>query len=115
MVSSRPRPAPGPGRKRVPRCRTRIIPARTVWPSKIFTPSRFASESRPLREEPMPFLCAIRGLRLLRLRLRRRPLRDLLDLDLRKLAPVAGVAPVAGLRAVLPDPYLLAEHVLDDA
>src|SRR5262245_46188713 len=52
-------PAPGPGRKRVPRWRTRIIPALTVWPSKILTPSILGFESRPLREDPRPFLCAI--------------------------------------------------------
>ena len=50
---------PGPGRKRVPRWRTRIIPAVTCWPSNIFTPRRCACESRPLREEPSPFLCAM--------------------------------------------------------
>src|SRR5919197_5892405 len=56
IVSSLPIPAPGPGRKRVPRWRTMIIPALTVWPSKALTPRRFAFESRPLREEPSPFL-----------------------------------------------------------
>ena len=59
IVSSRPSPAPGPGRNFVPRCRTMIIPVLTGWPAKILTPSRFDSESRPLREEPRPFLCAI--------------------------------------------------------
>src|SRR5438309_7051212 len=52
-------PVPGPERNRVPRWRTMIIPAFTVWPSNNFTPRRFAFESRPLREEPRPFLCAI--------------------------------------------------------
>ena len=55
----RPMPVPSPGRKRVPRWRTRIIPAFTVWPSKIFTPSIFGFESRPFRDDPRPFLCAI--------------------------------------------------------
>src|SRR6266542_3194624 len=36
-----------------------IAPAVTVWPAKTFTPSRCALESRPLREDPPPFLCAI--------------------------------------------------------
>src|SRR4051812_39535656 len=58
-------PVPGPGRKRVPRWRTMIIPAFTSWPANIFTPSIFGLESRPLREEPRPFLCAI-CIRLLR-------------------------------------------------
>jgi len=30
-----------------------------VWPPKSFTPNRLLSESRPLRELPAPFLCAI--------------------------------------------------------
>src|ERR671931_785351 len=143
IVSSRPRPAPGPGRNRVPRWRTMIDPARTCWPAKTFTPSIFGFESRPLRDEPRPFLCAIlllrllrrgrlarrrlrlrRGLRL-RLRgrlrllllglLRRRLLRaDRLDLDLRQGRPEAGVPPVARLWPVLADPDLVAAHVADD-
>src|SRR3954451_4539170 len=52
-------PAPSPGRKRVPRWRTMISPPVTVWPAKTFTPRRFAFESRPLRLEPRPFLCAL--------------------------------------------------------
>src|SRR4029077_4117355 len=59
IVSSRPIPVPGPGRKRVPRWRTMIIPAFTSWPANIFTPSIFGFESRPLRDEPSPFLCAM--------------------------------------------------------
>jgi hypothetical protein len=31
----------------------------TTWPAKIFTPSIYGFESRPLRDEPSPFLCAI--------------------------------------------------------
>src|SRR5580765_3792302 len=59
IVSSRPMPTPVPGRKRVPRWRTRIIPDLTSCPSNSFTPSRFDCESRPFLEEPSPFLCAI--------------------------------------------------------
>ena len=108
-----------PGRKRVPRWRTRIIPAFTSWPSKIFTPRRFDSESRPLREEPVPS-CVPLGvvLRLrcsgrARLRGRRpRALRaDRLDLDLGQAAAKPRVAPVAGSAAVLADPDLVALHV----
>ena len=33
-----------------------IIPGLTCWPAKIFTPSRFAFESRPFLDEPRPFL-----------------------------------------------------------
>ena len=56
IVSSRPRPAPGPGRKRVPRWRTRIIPARTSWPSKIFTPRRFDLRVAPVAGRAQSFL-----------------------------------------------------------
>src|SRR5262249_23278509 len=59
IVSSLPIPVPGPGRKRVPRWRTRIIPDETSWPANIFTPSICGFESRPFRDEPNPFLCAI--------------------------------------------------------
>ena len=58
-VSSLPMPTLSPGLKRVPRWRTRIDPPVTNWPSKRFTPSRCALESRPLREVPCPFLCAM--------------------------------------------------------
>src|SRR5215218_6560092 len=52
-------PVPSPGWKRVPRWRTMISPPVTLWPAKTFTPRRLAFESRPLREEPRPFLCAM--------------------------------------------------------
>ena len=43
----------------VPRWRTRISPALTFWPPNRLTPSRWALESRPLRELDAPFLCAM--------------------------------------------------------
>src|SRR5690606_4979563 len=58
-VSSRPRPTFCPGWNLVPRCRTRMWPASTRCPPNRFTPSRCAFESRPLRLEPTPFLCAM--------------------------------------------------------
>src|SRR5205807_2535727 len=58
-VSSLPRPTLRPGLMRVPRCRTMIEPPGTVCPPKTFTPSRCEFESRPFRELPSPFLCAI--------------------------------------------------------
>src|SRR5437763_46183 len=61
-VSSPPRPTLSPGWKWVPRWRTRISPAFTTWPPKRLTPSRCALESRPLREDDAPFLCAIGAL-----------------------------------------------------
>src|SRR4029077_9034179 len=36
-----------------------ISPPVTVCPANVFTPSRCALESRPLRLDPSPFLCAI--------------------------------------------------------
>src|SRR5260221_14425069 len=57
-------PVPSPDLKRVPRWRTMISPPVTVSPANTLTPRRFAFESRPLREEPRPFLCAIAVLRL---------------------------------------------------
>src|SRR5579871_5280072 len=116
-------PTPSPALKRLPRWRTMISPPLTAWPANVFTPRRLALESRPLRLDPSPFLCAIlarllRGLRaarggLLRGRLlrgggRRRfrgfarrafdaAERDLGDLDPRELLAVAGAAFVAAL------------------
>src|SRR3954466_14159030 len=80
-------PTPSPGLKRVPRWRTMISPPVTCWPAKTFTPRRFALESRPLRLEPRPFLCAISALLLT----------DPRDPDPRQLLAVAGAAAVAAL------------------
>src|SRR5256714_8194557 len=35
------------------------MPASTSWPPKILTPSILGFESRPLRDDPPPFLCAM--------------------------------------------------------
>jgi hypothetical protein len=59
IVWSRPMPTPLPGWNTVPRWRTMISPPVTAWPANTLTPSRLALESRPLRLEPRPFLCAI--------------------------------------------------------
>src|SRR5690348_15702990 len=48
-----------PGCTRVPRWRTRIWPALTRSPPYTLTPRRLDCESRPLRELPPAFLCAI--------------------------------------------------------
>src|SRR5439155_1859438 len=55
-VSSLPIPTPSPGWNFVPRWRTMISPPVTVWPANTLTPRRLAWLSRPLREEPSPFL-----------------------------------------------------------
>src|SRR5687768_10416355 len=95
-----------------------IAPAVTASPPNALTPSRLEVESRPFRDEPPPFLCAMirRGYQLLGGRrgilLRggctlRRQL-DLGDLEHREQLPVPGLAGVAGLRPVLEDLDLLA-------
>src|SRR5437867_11861264 len=58
-VWSLPTPTFTPGRIFVPRWRTRTAPASTHAPANVFTPSRWPSESRPLRLLPAPFLCAM--------------------------------------------------------
>src|SRR5579863_3449951 len=60
-VSSLPRPTFKPGFTRVPRCLTMIVPPGTSCPPKALNPSRCEFESRPLRDVPCPFLCAIRS------------------------------------------------------
>src|SRR3954449_3045515 len=92
-------PVPSPGRKRVPRWRTMISPPLTSWPAKTLTPRRLALESRPLREEPSPFLWAIRYLR---------------DLDPRQLLAVARALLVTALGLELEDAQLLALGLADD-
>src|SRR5690606_6067037 len=52
-------PTPLPAWNSVPRWRTMMLPAVACWPPYSFTPSRLASESRPLRVEPPAFLCAM--------------------------------------------------------
>src|SRR5215475_10586828 len=115
-------PTPSPGLKRVPRWRTMISPPVTTWPAKTFTPRRFAFESRPLRLEPRPFLCAIaRSLRVVSLRrssgslLRsRRAKLDPSDLDAREVLAVAVAPFITALRLELHDaqfwPALVREH-----
>src|SRR5579871_4621659 len=103
-------PTPSPALKRLPRWRTMISPPLTAWPAKTFTPRRCALESRPLRLDPSPFLCATcvllrcGGRRGARARRRARP--DLGDLDPREVLAVAGAAPVAALGLELEDAQL---------
>src|SRR4051794_34975589 len=95
-------PAPSPGLNRVPRWRTMISPPVTTWPANTFTPRRWAFESRPLREEPRPFLWAM-------------PLRPhLRDPDARELLAVPGAALVAALGLELHDAELRAALVPHD-
>src|ERR1700750_2348444 len=59
MVWSRPTPTFWPGFTLVPRWRTMMLPATTSCPPNFFTPRRRPAVSRPLRDEPPAFLCAI--------------------------------------------------------
>src|SRR6185437_15724057 len=103
-VSSSPRPTPRPGWKWVPRCRTMISPALTTWPPKRFTPSRWALESRPLREDEAPFLCAMSA----------SALRDVADHDVGQRLTVPLPLVLAGLVLELVDADLRALAVADD-
>src|SRR5215211_2377333 len=127
-VSSPPRPTPSPGWMRVLRWRTRIVPAVTSWPPWRLTPSRLAAESRPLRLEDAPFLCAISAFflfllaLLLGLGLAARPGRPLaaaevdgLDLEPGQRLTVAEGAALAGLVLVGEDADLLAPVLVDHA
>src|SRR5215472_14824976 len=58
-VWSLPMPTFSPGQNLVPRWRTITLPPAIFSPPNIFTPRRWALESRPLRDEPPAFLCAI--------------------------------------------------------
>src|SRR5919202_1746549 len=103
-VSSLPRPTPRPGWKWVPRWRTMISPALTTWPPKRFTPRRWAFESRPLRDDDAPFLCAMSS----------SALRDVANHDAGQGLTVPLPLVVAGLVLELVDVDLRALAVLDD-
>src|SRR5919112_228657 len=84
---------PSPGWKWVPRWRTMISPALTSWPPKRLTPRRCALESRPLRVEDAPFLCAMSAASAL----------DAGDADLGVVLTVPLALAVTGLVLVLQD------------
>src|SRR3954453_3442560 len=81
-----------------------ISPALTTWPPKRFTPSSWAFESRPLREDEAPFLCAISA----------SALRDVADHDVGEGLTVPLPLVVAGLVLELVDADLRALAVADD-
>src|ERR1019366_4475573 len=56
------RPTLRPACHLVPRWRARILPASTISPPVDFKPSRRPAESRPFREDPPAFLCAMSAL-----------------------------------------------------
>src|SRR3569623_3789199 len=59
IVWSTPMPSPEPGCHWVPRWRIMMLPAMTFSAPNFLTPSRRPAVSRPLRDEPPAFLCAI--------------------------------------------------------
>src|SRR3954466_14719605 len=81
-----------------------ISPALTTWPPKRFTPRRCALESRPLRDDEAPFLCAMSA----------SALRDVADHDAGQGLTVPLPLVVAGLVLELVDVDLRALGVLDD-
>src|SRR4051812_39130256 len=108
-VWSRPTPTLLPGSILVPRWRTRMLPASTFWPPKRLTPNRWPSESRPLREEPPAFLCAISTLRSLYI-----SGDDLFDLDHRQVLAMAVLAPRILAAPLLEDDQVRPARLLDD-
>src|SRR5262245_28179255 len=58
-VWSLPMPTLAPAWNLVPRWRTRMLPARTSSAPNFLTPRRRPAVSRPLRDEPPAFLCAM--------------------------------------------------------
>src|SRR5512143_3495376 len=108
-VSSPPRPTFLPGLKRVPRCRTRMLPRVTDWPANAFIPRRRPALSRPLRELPTPFLCAmVSSVRAGRLR------HDLRDPDRGLLLPVTRLTAILLAFLELEDVDLVATGVSQD-
>src|SRR3990170_1647154 len=107
-VWSRPTPTFSPAFILVPRWRTRMLPEMTFWPPKRFTPSRWPSESRPLREEPPAFLCAMTN----------SPVAlsgdDLFDLDHRQVLAMAVLAPRVLAAPLLEDDQVRPARLLDD-
>src|ERR1700748_453186 len=85
-----------------------MLPDRTFWPPKRFTPRRLPSESRPLREEPPAFLCAIL------LSGRSSSGDDLFDLDHRQVLAMAVLAPRVLAAPLLEDDQVRAARLLDD-
>src|ERR1700730_9538199 len=101
-----------------------ILPGITIWPPNFLTPSRRPALSRPLREEPPAFLCAIlnllRRFRRLRLHLSRAALRarralgvDLSDPQQGLILAVAVLAPVIVPPLLLEDDDLVGAALLD--
>src|SRR5690348_6944983 len=85
-----------------------MLPARTFWPPKRFTPSRLLSESRPLRDEPPAFLCAMTNTPVACLG------DDLFDLDHRQVLAIAVLATRVLAAPLLEDDQVRPARLLDD-
>src|ERR1700679_1123069 len=83
------------------------LPDTIFWPPKSFTPSRWPALSRPLREEPPAFLCAMGVLLLLAARDRR-------DLDLGERLAMAALAMRVLAALLLEGDDFLALAMLED-
>src|SRR6185503_5610873 len=83
-----------------------MLPARTRSPPNFLMPWYFGLLSRPLREEPTPFLCAIWILSSAEL--------DVVDHDFGEALPVTPLARVVLPALVLEDDDLLAASVSND-
>src|SRR4029079_7581743 len=81
-----------------------IEPPLTRSPPNALTPRRCACESRPLRVEPCPFLCAMTDLELER---------DVLDTNPHQILAVSVGAPVALAPLLLEDRDLRAAELVD--
>src|ERR687891_2306085 len=96
-------PTFAPGCQRVPRCRMMMLPGMTCSPPNFFTPSRWPGESRPLRELPPAFLCAISCL----LDPSASGYRDLADAQHRLQLAMAALAPIVLAPLLLEHDHLL--------
>src|SRR5579863_1850093 len=82
-----------------------MLPASTSWPPNFLTPRRRPAVSRPLREEPPAFLCAIADLL-------HSTGDDAGDLQDRLMLPVALLAPVVVASPLLEDQHLVGSRLL---
>src|SRR5580693_10677570 len=90
----------------VPRWRMMMLPGTTISPPNFLTPRRRPRESRPLREEPPAFLCAMAFSPLL-------PGLDAGDAQHGQMLAVAVLAAVVVAPPLLEDQHLVAADLLD--
>src|SRR5919109_709539 len=97
-------PTLAPAWNLVPRWRTRMLPARTSSVPNFLTPRRRPAVSRPLRDEPPAFLCAIAQLLT---RTRFSSGLDIGDAQHRLTLPMAALAAVVVAAVLLEDQHLV--------